>query len=70
MNELLLVEYEWSDRDNCYNITTTEARAKKLKIGLSKKNVVKIKNEEYDVYIEIPTKNITLKSAVVVVKQK
>ena len=59
----LLVEYEWSERDGSYNITTTEARAKKLKIGLSKKNVVKIKNEEYDVYIEIPTNNITLKSA-------
>ena len=25
----LLVEYEWSERDNCYNITTTEARVKK-----------------------------------------
>ena len=33
----LLVEYEWSERDGSYNITTTEARAKKLKIGLSKK---------------------------------
>ena len=38
----LLVEYEWSERDGSYNITTTEARAKKLKIGLSKKNVVKM----------------------------
>ena len=27
----LLVEYEWSERDMCYNIYTTEARVKKLK---------------------------------------
>ena len=62
-DNLLLVEYEWSERDSCYNIVTTEARSKKLKIGLSRKNTIKIKNEKYDIDFEIVTKNITLKSA-------
>ena len=62
-DDLLLVDYEWSDRDNCYNITTTEARAKKLKLGLQKKKNIKIKKEEYDIDITIDTATITLKSA-------
>ena len=35
----LLVEYEWSERDMCYNIYTTEARVKKLKASLIKRRV-------------------------------
>ena len=59
----LLVDYEWSDRDNCYNITTTEARAKKLKIGLSKRGIIKIKDNQFDIYIEIQAKDIILKGS-------
>ena len=62
-DDLLLVDYEWNDRDNCYNITTTEARAKKLKIGLQKKKNIKIKKEEYNIDIEIDANTITLKTA-------
>ena len=51
-----LVDYEWTDRDNCYNIVTTEARAKKLKIGLAKKQIVTIKDEDYN--INVPPKEI------------
>ena len=62
-SDSLLVEYDWSERDGCYNISTTEARSKKLKIGLGKENILKIKNDKFDINLEIPTKNITFKSA-------
>ena len=62
-SDLLLVDYDWSERDGCYNISTTEARSKKLKIGLNKENMLKIKNDKFDIYLEIPTKNITFKTA-------
>ena len=58
-----LVDYEWSDRDNCYNIVTTEARAKKLKIGLAKKQIVTIKDEDYNINVQITNSSITLKSS-------
>lgn len=58
-----LVDYEWSDRDNCYNIVTTEARAKKLKIGLAKKQIVTIKDEDYNINVQISNSSIILKSS-------
>jgi DNA mismatch repair protein MutS len=57
-----LVDYEWSDRDNCYNITTTESRAKKLKLALAKKQTVIIKNTTYDINISIINSSVTLKN--------
>lgn len=58
-----LVDYEWSDRDNCYNIFTTEARAKKLKIGLAKQQSATIKNDKYDINVKVSNSSITLKSS-------
>ena len=58
-----LVDYEWSDRDNCYNIVTTESRAKKLKIGLAKQQSAIIKNDEYDINVKVSNSSITLKSS-------
>ena len=58
-----LVDYEYSDRDNCYNIVTTEARAKKLKIGLAKQQTFIIKNNTYDINIKLSNNSITLKSS-------
>ena len=62
-NPQSLVDHEWSDRDNCYNIVTTEARAKKLKIGLAKQQSVTIKNDIYDINIKVSNSSITLKSS-------
>ena len=62
-SQQMLVDYEWSDRDNCYNIVTTEARAKKLKIGLAKQQSVTIKNDIYDINVKISNSSITLKSS-------
>lgn len=57
-----IVDYEWSDRDNCYNIVTTETRAKKLKIGLAKQQSAIIKNDDYDINVKILNNSITLKN--------
>ena len=59
----LLVEYEWSERDMCYNIYTTEARVKKLKASLLKKKTIKIKNDKYDLDIVIKSDSLNYKSS-------
>ena len=61
--DALLVEYEWSDRDSCYNIVTTEARSKKLKSSLVKKKKLVIQNEDYNVDFIIKNDSISYKTA-------
>ena len=54
----LMVEYEWSERDGCFNITTTEARSKKIKNNMIRNKKFVIKSEEYD--LELCVKNDSL----------
>ena len=62
-SQQMLVDYEWSDRDNCYNIFTTDARAKKLKTGLAKQQSATIKNDTYDINVKITNSSIILKNS-------
>ena len=59
----LLVEYEWSESDMCYNIYTTEARVKKLKTSLMKKKSIKIKNDKYELDMVIKSDSLNYKSS-------
>lgn len=60
--EILLVDYEWSERDGGYNIYTTEARSKKIKANLNRKKKIIIKNEDYDLNIIIKNESLSYNS--------
>ena len=59
----LMVEYEWSERDGCFNITTTEARSKKIKLNMARNKTMIIKNNDYNFNVVLKNENITYKSS-------
>ena len=59
----LMVEYEWSDRDGCFNITTTEGCSKKIKNNMIRNKKFVIKNDDYDLDICIKNDSLLYKSS-------
>jgi DNA mismatch repair protein MutS len=61
--EMKLVDFEWSDRDNSYNITTTEARSKKIKSYLVKNKKLNIKSKDYDLDLTLMNETLQYKNS-------
>ena len=61
-SDSLMVEYEWSERDGCFNVVTTEARSKKIKTNMIRNKKFVIKSDEYDLELCIKGDSLTYKS--------
>ena len=61
-SDSLMVEYEWSERDGCFNVITTEARSKKIKANMIRNKKFVIKRDEYDLELCIKNDSLTYKT--------